>query len=93
MISRGRDQGRCCLAERGLPAPSRRQLDPISGSASPAAHVTGRKMCMRREGRQWLENCKLEMVVYQTAAGGREECCLQVFLLLAEGKSPGAWFW
>lgn len=39
VTSCGQGQRTCSLAEHSLSASSRRQLDSISGSASPAAHI------------------------------------------------------
>lgn len=68
----------CCLTKHSLPASSGRQLDSISCSVSPVAHVISawfqQQKNVYKEGEKAIaERCKLEKkVIYQTAARGEE---------------------
>lgn len=81
-------QGTWSSAEHNLSASSRRQLDSISGSASPAAHIISpwfqqQKNVREEGGKAVAEKCKWEMkVINQMAAKEKRE-------MLQEGFAAG----
>lgn len=86
------------LGQCSLSASSRRQLDSISGSASPAAHIISpwfqqQKNVREEGGKAVAEKCKWEMkVIDQVGSKGEERNDAgRLCLLGAEGKSCRAW--